>query len=99
MQKMMDSAVALAEEVRYEGAGTVEYLLFRDRTYCFLELNPRLQVEHGVTELICDVNLPACQLLVAMGLPLYNIPDIRRFYGEDPKATGEFDLKKTKLKA
>ena len=47
--------------------------------FCFLELNPRLQVEHPVTESITGVNMPATQLQIAMGLPLYNIPDIRRF--------------------
>ena len=44
------------------------------------ELNPRLQVEHPVTEIITYVNIPACQLQVAMGIPLHNIPDIRELY-------------------
>ena len=42
----------------------------------------RLQVEHPVTEMITGVNLPAAQLQIAMGIPLYCIPDIRRLYGE-----------------
>ena len=46
-------------------AGTIEYLYNPvDQTFFFLELNPRLQVEHPCTEMITDVNLPACQLQV-----------------------------------
>ena len=47
----------------------------------------RLQVEHPVTEMITNVNLPAAQLQIAMGIPLYCIPDIRRLYGEDEQGT------------
>ena len=51
--------------VGYISAGTVEYLYNpEDDSYCFLELNPRLQVEHPCSEMITDVNLPACQLQV-----------------------------------
>jgi acetyl-CoA carboxylase / biotin carboxylase 1 len=45
-------------------AGTVEYLYDTDGNYFFLELNPRLQVEHPCTEMVADVNLPAAQLQV-----------------------------------
>ena len=61
--------------------GTVEYLYNDAEGYFFLELNPRLQVEHPVTEQISNVNLPAAQLNVAMGIPLDRIPEIRRLYG------------------
>src|SRR5690606_24500945 len=47
------------------------------------ELNPRLQVEHTVTELITGVNLVAIQLNIAMGIPLHRIPDIRKLYNLD----------------
>ncbi|KAL1433610.1 hypothetical protein MTO96_012437 [Rhipicephalus appendiculatus] len=47
-------------------------------------LNPRLQVEHPCTEMVADVNLPACQLQIAMGVPLHRIKDIRLLYGESP---------------
>ena len=48
--------------------------------FIFLELNPRLQVEHPTTEIITKVNLPACQLLVAMGIPLVQILDLQRLF-------------------
>jgi acetyl-CoA carboxylase/biotin carboxylase 1 len=51
--------------VGYVSAGTVEYLYDTDGNYFFLELNPRLQVEHPCTEMVADVNLPAAQLQVS----------------------------------
>ncbi|XP_048044599.1 acetyl-CoA carboxylase 2 isoform X5 [Megalobrama amblycephala] len=77
-------AVRLAKMVGYVSAGTVEYLFSEDGSFHFLELNPRLQVEHPCTEMIADVNLPAAQLQIAMGIPLYRIKDIRLLYGEAP---------------
>ena len=60
------AAVRLAKMVGYVSAGTVEYLYNADdQTFYFLELNPRLQVEHPCTEMVADVNLPALQLQVA----------------------------------
>lgn len=76
------AAISLAKTVGYENAGTVEYLFMEDtQEFAFLELNPRLQVEHPVTENILGINLPACQLQVSMGIPLHRIGDIRRIYG------------------
>jgi acetyl-CoA carboxylase/biotin carboxylase 1 len=81
---MEKAAVALAKAVGYANAGTVEYLYSEpDQKFYFLELNPRLQVEHPVTEMITRVNLPAAQLQVAMGIPLHHIPDIRELYGQN----------------
>lgn len=51
--------------VGYVSAGTVEYLYSQDGSFYFLELNPRLQVEHPCTEMVADVNLPAAQLQVS----------------------------------
>ncbi|XP_075219792.1 acetyl-CoA carboxylase isoform X3 [Lycorma delicatula] len=83
-EDMEKAAVRLAKMVGYVSAGTVEYLYDMDGNYFFLELNPRLQVEHPCTEMVADVNLPASQLQVAMGLQLHNIKDIRILYGESP---------------
>ena len=92
---MEQSAVSLAKAVGYCNAGTVEYLYMEDtQEFAFLELNPRLQVEHPVTENILGINLPACQLQVAMGLPLHKIHDVRKIYGRHPdgKDTIDFDF-------
>ncbi|XP_047674506.1 acetyl-CoA carboxylase 2 isoform X2 [Tachysurus fulvidraco] len=83
-QQMERYAVRMAKMVGYVSAGTVEYLLSEDGSFHFLELNPRLQVEHPCTEMIADVNLPAAQLQIAMGIPLHRIKDIRVLYGETP---------------
>mmetsp|Transcript_57673 Transcript_57673/g.67324 ORF Transcript_57673/g.67324 Transcript_57673/m.67324 type:complete len:2093 (-) Transcript_57673:220-6498(-) len=83
-RQMERAAQRLTQNIGYVGAGTVEYLFNADTgKFFFLELNPRLQVEHPVTEGITGVNLPSTQLQVAMGIPLYNIPDIRKLYGKD----------------
>lgn len=84
VKKLEQAARRLAKCVGYVGAATVEYLYSMETgEYYFLELNPRLQVEHPVTEWIADVNLPAAQVAVGMGIPLWQIPEIRRFYGMD----------------
>jgi len=58
--------------VGYVSAGTLEYLYNEDdETFHFLELNPRLQVEHPCTEMVADVNLPAAQLQVNLFMLIY----------------------------
>lgn len=92
-QKMEKAAVSLGRLVGYVSAGTVEYLYSHsDDKFYFLELNPRLQVEHPTTEMVSGVNLPAAQLQVAMGLPLHRIRDIRLLYGVDPHTSTEIDF-------
>ncbi|OVA14638.1 Carboxyl transferase [Macleaya cordata] len=75
VKELEQAARRLAKSVNYVGAATVEYLYSMDTgEYYFLELNPRLQVEHPVTEWIAEVNLPAAQVAVGMGIPLWQIP-------------------------
>ena len=92
-RKMELSAQRLTQEIGYIGAGTVEYLYnAADDKYYFLELNPRLQVEHPVTEGITGVNLPSVQLQVAMGIPLDRIVEIRKLYDRDPAGIDSIDF-------
>ncbi|XP_026673591.1 acetyl-CoA carboxylase isoform X3 [Ceratina calcarata] len=91
-EEMEKAAVRLAKMVGYVSAGTVEYLYDTSGRYYFLELNPRLQVEHPCTEMVSDVNLPAAQLQIAMGLPLHHIKDIRLLYGESPWGDSAIDF-------
>ncbi|KNA10199.1 hypothetical protein SOVF_146610, partial [Spinacia oleracea] len=99
VRKLEQAARRLAKSVNYVGAATVEYLYSMETgEFYFLELNPRLQVEHPVTEWIAEVNLPAAQVAVGMGIPLWQIPEIRRFYGK-PHGGGYDAWRKTALAA
>ena len=72
-QRMCDDAVRFAREIGYRNAGTVEFLLDRDGHHVFIEMNPRIQVEHTVTEEVTDVDLVQSQLRIAAGETL---PDL-----------------------
>ncbi|XP_018652089.1 acetyl-CoA carboxylase [Schistosoma mansoni] len=93
IEQMEQAAVRLSKLVSYVSAGTVEYLYDPDSNqFYFLELNPRLQVEHPCTEVVAEVNLPACQLQIAMGIPLHRIKDIRELYLAPPWSDSIIDF-------
>ncbi|HMO40201.1 MAG TPA: pyruvate carboxylase [Saprospiraceae bacterium] len=68
--QLYEYALRLARAVQYSHAGTVEFLVDADETPYFIEVNPRIQVEHTVTEEITGVDLVRSQILIAMGYPL-----------------------------
>jgi pyruvate carboxylase len=72
-QRMCADAVAFAHQIGYVGAGTVEFLLDQRGRYVFIEMNPRIQVEHTVTEEITDVDLVTTQLRIAAGHSLNDL--------------------------
>jgi len=68
--KMGKAAIAAAKATNYCGAGTVEFLLDEDQKFYFMEMNTRVQVEHGITELISGVDIVKWQIKIAAGAPL-----------------------------
>jgi len=68
--KMGKAAVKAAEFIKYEGAGTVEFLVDKHRNFYFMEMNTRIQVEHPITEQVIDFDLIREQILVAAGVPI-----------------------------
>jgi acetyl-CoA carboxylase biotin carboxylase subunit len=69
-KKMGKSAVTAAEFIKYEGAGTVEFLVDKHRNFYFMEMNTRIQVEHPITEQVIDFDLIREQILVAAGVTI-----------------------------
>ena len=69
-KKMGASAVKAAEFIKYEGAGTVEFLVDKHRKFYFMEMNTRIQVEHPITEQVIDFDLIREQIMVAAGVPI-----------------------------
>ena len=69
-EKMGKAAVKAAEFIKYEGAGTVEFLVDKNRDFYFMEMNTRIQVEHPITEQVINFDLIREQVLVAAGIPI-----------------------------
>ncbi|MCV6629754.1 MAG: acetyl-CoA carboxylase biotin carboxylase subunit [Flavobacteriaceae bacterium] len=67
---MGEAAVKASEYIKYEGAGTVEFLVDKHRNFYFMEMNTRIQVEHPITEQVIDYDLIREQILVAAGVPI-----------------------------
>ncbi|UCE40307.1 MAG: acetyl-CoA carboxylase biotin carboxylase subunit [Candidatus Aminicenantes bacterium] len=91
--EMGREAVKVAATVDYRNAGTVEFVVDKNKKFYFLEMNTRLQVEHPVTEMVTGIDLVKCQIEIAAGLPLaFRQEDIKpngyslqcRIYAEDP---------------
>lgn len=92
-QKMYEQSVALAQKVGYFSAGTIEYIMDKNKNFYFLEMNTRLQVEHPVTELITGLDIVELMIRIALGENLpFKQKDIKlkgwamesRIYAEDP---------------
>ena len=92
-EKMGNAAIAAAQSIKYEGAGTVEFLVDEDEQFYFMEMNTRIQVEHPVTEMVTGVDLIAEQIKIAGGNNLdFNQEEIQlnghaiecRINAEDP---------------
>ena len=72
--ELCDAAVKLCREIKYDNAGTVEFLYDQDtKEWFFIEMNPRIQVEHTVTEVITGIDLVRSQILIADGKPMHGI--------------------------
>ena len=69
-EAMGTAAVKAAEYIKYEGAGTVEFLVDKHRNFYFMEMNTRIQVEHPITEQVVDYDLIREQIMVAAGIPI-----------------------------
>lgn len=92
-RKIGEAAIKAARAVRYRNAGTVEFILDRDREFYFMEMNTRIQVEHTVTEMVTGIDIVKEQIKIAAGLSLsYRQSDIKinghsiecRINAEDP---------------
>ena len=92
-RSMGEQAVALAKAVDYQSAGTVEFIVDKDRRFYFLEMNTRLQVEHPVTELVTGIDIVEQMIRIAAGETLRTAQDDvkltgwaieSRIYAEDP---------------
>ncbi len=90
-KKMGEAAVQAAEFIKYEGAGTVEFLVDKHKNFYFMEMNTRIQVEHPITEQVIDFDLIREQIKVAAGIPIsgkHYIPKLHsiecRINAEDP---------------
>lgn len=86
-EKIFADAVRLSKHVGYKNAGTLEFLVDADENYYFIEMNPRIQVEHTVTEAVTGVDIVQAQVLIEEGYPL-DSPEIGITSQEEIKCNG-----------
>ncbi|MGE4213573.1 MAG: pyruvate carboxylase [Anaerotignaceae bacterium] len=86
-QRIFADAVKLAKHVGYKNAGTLEFLVDADQNYYFIEMNPRIQVEHTVTEMITGIDIVQTQIMIEEGYPL-NSEEINIKSQEDIPCSG-----------
>jgi acetyl-CoA carboxylase biotin carboxylase subunit len=93
-EEMGDWAIKLCKELKYQGAATVEFLIDKNKNYYFMEVNPRIQVEHPITEAITGIDIVKEQIKIAKGEKIsFNQNDVKlngwaieaRINAEDPK--------------
>ncbi len=87
LNKIYEDAIKIAKTVGYTNAGTEEFLVDKNGNYYFIEMNPRIQVEHTVTEVITGIDLVRAQILIAQGQPL-SCPQIGIHSQQDVQARG-----------
>ena len=80
-KKLGEAAVRAAKAANYEGVGTIEFLLDKDKNFYFMEMNTRLQVEHGITEMISNMDIVREQINIAAGQPLSVKQNDVKLYG------------------
>ena len=90
--KMGEAAILAAKSIKYEGAGTIEFLVDKNKNFYFMEMNTRIQVEHPVTEMVYRVDLIRQQIMVAAGEKPDRLPSVPkghciefRINAEDPE--------------
>lgn len=80
-KKLGEAAVKAAKAAKYEGVGTIEFLLDKDKNFYFMEMNTRLQVEHGISEMISNIDIVREQINIAAGNPLSFKQEDIKLYG------------------
>ncbi|WP_417428491.1 acetyl-CoA carboxylase biotin carboxylase subunit [Halpernia sp.] len=88
-KRMGDAAVKAAEYIAYEGVGTIEFLVDKNRDFYFMEMNTRIQVEHPITEQVIDYDLIREQILLASGSPISGINHFPKLHSIECRINAE----------
>ena len=87
--EMGKAAIKAAEHIKYEGAGTVEFLVDKHRNFYFMEMNTRIQVEHPITEQVIDFDLIREQIKVAAGIPIIGVNYVPKLHAIECRINAE----------